>query len=171
MMGLFIKNILRFIVLILFQFLVVNEITLFSGWAQPFIYVYIILVLPLSIPKRILLPIGFLTGLCMDFFTHTPGIHTSAVLTKAFARPYVLKALRPREGYESPEPSIENMGASKFFTYSAILIFIHHLWLFSLLYFSSKLWFYILGHAFLSMLFTLLLTYLLQLFAQKQKFV
>lgn len=171
MIGLFAKNIVRFIALILFQFLIVNEVTLFSGWAQPFIYIYIILVLPLNIPRRILLPIGFITGLTMDLFTHTPGIHASAVLSMAFARPYVLKALRPREGYDSIIPSMNNMGTSKFLIYSIILILIHHLWLFSLLYFSSKLWFYIIGHAFLSALFTLLLTFLLQLFAQKQKFV
>jgi rod shape-determining protein MreD len=161
----------RFIALILFQFLVVNEITLFNGWAQPFIYIYIILVLPLNLPKRLLLPIGFLTGLTMDFFTHTPGIHASAVLTMAFSRTYVLKAIRPREGYESVIPSIKNMGSSKFFTYAVILILIHHLWLFSLLYFSSKLWLFILAHTVLSTIATLLFTYLFQLFAQKQKLV
>lgn len=171
MIGLLALNIIRFVALILFQFLVLNEITFLSGWSQPYLYVYIILVLPINLHKRILLPIGFVTGLCMDFFTHTPGIHTSAVLTMAFARPYVLKAIRPREGYESIIPSTKNMGFSKFFTYSFILIMIHHIWLFSLLYFSSKLWLYILGHAFLSGLFTLLLTFLLQLFSQKQKFV
>lgn len=171
MIGLLAQNILRFVLLILFQFLIINEITLFSGWAQPFIYVYIILVLPFNLPKRILLPIGFITGLTMDFFTHTPGIHTSACLTMAFARPYVLKALRPREGFESVVPSAINMGFSKFYTYALILILIHHIWLFSLLYFSSKLWLYILGHSLLSALFTLVLTFLLQLFAQKQKFV
>jgi rod shape-determining protein MreD len=171
MIGLLAQNILRFIALILFQFIVVDEITLFDGWAQPFIYIYFILVLPFNLPKRILLPIGFITGLTMDFFTHTPGIHTSAALTMTFARPYVLKALRPREGYESNVPSAQNMGSSKFYTYAIILIVIHHIWLFSLLYFSSSLWLYILGHALISALFTFLLTFLLQLFAQKQKFV
>jgi rod shape-determining protein MreD len=171
MIGLLIKNIARFIFLILFQVLVFNEVTLLSGWAQPYIYIYFILVLPFNIPKRLMLPIGFLTGLTMDFFTHTPGIHASAVLTMAFARPYVLKAIRPREGYESIVPSIKNMGSTKFFTYAVILIFIHHLWLFSLLYFSSHLWFYIIGHVVVSTLFTLVLTYLLQLFAQKQTIV
>lgn len=171
MIGLLIRNIARFIALILFQFLIVNEITLFSGWAQPFIYIYVIIVLPINLPKRIVLPLGFITGLTMDLFTHTPGIHASAVLTMAFARPYILKALRPREGYESIVPSINNMGFSKFLMYSILLILVHHLWLFSLLYFSSKLWFYVIGHTLLSALFTLLLTFLLQLFAQKQKFI
>lgn len=171
MIGLLIQNIIRFVGLILIQVLVLNEITLLDGWAQPFLYVYIILVLPLNIPKRILLPIGFATGFIMDLFTHTPGIHASAMLTMTFARPYVLQALRPREGYESNSPSAKNMGFSKFYTYSIFLILVHHIWLFALLYFSNKLWFHIIGHAVLSALFTLLLSFLLQLFTKKQKFV
>ena len=171
MIGLLLQNILRFVVLILFQALILNHLTIFSGWGQPFLYVYILLVLPINIPKRIILPIGFLVGLTMDFFTHTPGIHASAVLTMVFARPYLLKALRSREGYESNIPSAKLMGFSKFYIYSFILILIHHIWLFSLLYFSTGLWLYVLGHALVSSLFTLLLTSLLQLFAQPIKYV
>lgn len=171
MIGLLLKNILLFVALIFFQAQILNHLTLFSGWGQPFLYIYIILVLPINIPKRILLPIGFLVGLIMDFFTHTPGIHASAVLTMVFVRPYVLKALRSREGYDSVIPSTKGMSFSKFYVYAFILILVHHIWLFSLLYFSTGLWLYILGHAIVSSAFTLLLTFLLQLFAQPTKYV
>jgi rod shape-determining protein MreD len=171
MIGLLLQNIIRFVALILFQALILNHLTIFSGWGQPFLYVYILIVLPINIPKRILLPIGFIVGLSVDFFTHTPGIHASAALTMVFVRPYILKALRSREGYDSTVPSVSTMGSSKFYVYSFILILIHHIWLFSLLYFSSGLWLYILGHAIVSAIFTFILSLLLHFFAQPLKYV
>ena len=171
MIPLLIQNIVRFLLLILFQVLILNHMTILNGWAQPFLYVYFILLLPFSMPNRLLLPIAFIVGIIMDMFTHTPGIHASACVTMAFVRPYILKALRPREGFEGDVPNSRNMGFSKFYTYSFILLMAHHTWLFALLYFSNKLWFYIIGHSFLSVIFTLILVFILQLFSQKQKFV
>lgn len=165
----YLKSIFGFIILILLQVLILNEVSLFDGWAQPYLYIYSIIALPLLIPNRIILPIGFLAGLIFDMFTHTPGIHASATLTMAFARPYILKAIRPREGFESFVPSISSMGSAKYFTYSGLLVLIHHLWLFGLLYFSTGLIFVAIGHALLSSLFTLIFILLIQFFSNKNK--
>ena len=169
MISVYIKSFLGFAVLILLQVLILNEVSLFNGWAQPYLYIYSVIALPMQIPKRLLLPIGFLAGLTMDMFTHTPGIHTSATLTLAFARPYVLKSIRPREGFESFIPSINSMGSGKYLTYSGLLVLIHHLWLFGLLYFSSGLLFVAIGHALLSSLFTMVFILLIQFFNQTNK--
>ena len=169
MISEYIKSVISFAVLVLLQVLILNEVSLFDGWAQPYLYIYPIIALPLQIPNRILLPIGFLAGLTMDMFTHTPGIHASATLTLAFSRPYILKSIRPREGFESFTPSISSMGLVKYFTYSGLTVIIHHLWLFSLLYFSSGLLFIALGHALLSALFTLVFILLIQFFSQPKK--
>lgn len=155
--------------LILLQILILNQVSLFNGWAQPYLYIYPLITLPLIIPKRFLLIIGFVTGLTIDLFTHTPGIHASAALTLAFFRPFILKSIRPREGFDSYEPSIKSMGVTKYITYSGLLVLIHHLWLFSLLYFSTGLIFTAIGHAFLSTLFTLVLILIIQLFTQHKK--
>jgi len=169
MISVYLKSILGFAVLVILQVLILNEISLFNGWAQPYLYIYSVIALPLQIPKRLLLPIGFLAGLIIDLFTHTPGIHASATLTLAFARPYILKAIRPREGFESFIPSINSMGGGKYFTYSGLLILIHHLWLFGLLYFSTGLLFIAIGHALMSSVITMILVLLIQFFNQSNK--
>ena len=169
MISAYLKSVIGFAVLVLLQVLILSEVTLFDGWAQPYLYIYSIIALPLQIPNRILLPIGFLAGLTMDMFTHTPGIHASATLTLAFARPFILKSIRPREGFESFIPSIISMGGGKYLTYSGLLVLIHLLWLFGLLYFSSGLLFYAIGHALLSTLFTMVFILLIQFFSQNNK--
>ena len=169
MISEYLKSIFGFAALVLLQVLILNEVSLFDGWAQPYLYIYSIIALPLQIPNRILLPIGFLAGLTMDMFTHTPGIHASAALTLAFSRPYILKSIRPREGFESFVPSINSMGGVKYFTYSGLLVLIFCIWLYGLLYFSSGLLFVALGHALLSSLFTMVFILLIQFFSQNNK--
>ena len=169
MIGLFLRYVFVFIGFILLQVLILNHISVFNGWAQPYLYIYPIIALPLFLHRRYLLPIGFVVGLTIDVFTHTPGIHASAAVTLAFFRPYVLKAIRPREGFKSYIPSIKIMGISKYFTYAGLLVLIHNLWLFSLLYFSTGLIFTAIGHALLSTAFTLILILIIQLFTQPDK--
>jgi rod shape-determining protein MreD len=169
MIVLYVRYILVFIGFILLQVLILNNISLFNGWAQPFLYIYPLIALPLIIPKRYLLIIGFLVGLTIDMFTHTPGIHASATLTLVFFRPFIIKAIRPREGFKSYIPSMKTMGVTKYFTYSGLLVLIHNLWLFALLYFSTGLILTAIGHAILSTIFTLILIFIIQLFTQPQK--
>jgi hypothetical protein len=63
----------------------------------------------------------------------TMGMNAAASVFVAFCRPLLLKVMAPRDGYE-PEtsPSIKDMGFQWFLTYSAILVFLHHLVLFSI---------------------------------------
>ncbi|MCI0523101.1 MAG: rod shape-determining protein MreD, partial [Bacteroidales bacterium] len=64
-----------FVGLILLQLLIFNNIQL-SGYINPYIYVMFILVLPLNIPSWILLLLSFMTGLVVDLFSGTFGVHT-----------------------------------------------------------------------------------------------
>ncbi len=99
-----INSILRFgaiiIILILLQILLFNNIQ-FSGYVNPYVYIMIILLLPAVIPHWLLLIVSFLTGLIIDLFSGSPGMHTSATLLAGFSRPYVLRIISPRDGYES----------------------------------------------------------------------
>ena len=67
MINLYVRNIGRFIVLVLFQVLVLNNIQ-FSGYVNPFMYVLFILLLPFETPRWLLLLSGFLLGLSVDIF-------------------------------------------------------------------------------------------------------
>ena len=99
MINLFLRNIGRFIFLVLFQVLVLDNIQL-GGYLNPFMYVLFILLMPFETPGWVLLFSAFLLGGSIDLFEHTPGMHASAAVFMAFLRPAVLKLIAPREGYE-----------------------------------------------------------------------
>jgi rod shape-determining protein MreD len=93
----------------------------------------IILLLPFNIPSWVLLFFSFGTGLIIDFFTGTPGMHSSATLLAGFARPGVLRIISPRDGYDSGSaPSMLTFGFTWFFTYTVVMVLIHHTTLFYL---------------------------------------
>jgi hypothetical protein len=55
----------------------------------------------------------------IDFFSGSPGMHTSATVLAGFVRPYVLRIVSPRDGYESgSDPSMLNYGFRWFFFYT-----------------------------------------------------
>ena len=132
MINLIPRNILRFIILVLFQVLVLNNIQ-FSGYVNPFMYVLFILLLPFETPRWLLLVSGFLLGLSIDVFSGTIGMHAAATVLMAYMRPYVLSLIAPRDGYESGTyPRLYYFGFTWFLNYTIILVFIHHLVLFYL---------------------------------------
>ncbi len=130
MINLFLRNIGRFLFLVLFQVLVLDNIQL-GGYLIPYMYVLFILLMPFETPGWLLLVSAFFLGFSIDLFEHTPGVHASATVFMAFLRPSVLKIISPREGYEpNSYPRIHYYGISWFLQYSAILVFSHHLFLF-----------------------------------------
>lgn len=130
MINLLGRNILRFIVLVLFQVLVLNNIQ-FSGYVNPLMYVLFILLLPFETPRWLLLISGFLIGISVDIFSDTLGLHASASVFMAFLRPYVLRVISPRDGYESGTfPRVFYYGLTWFLNYAVILVVMHHLFLF-----------------------------------------
>ena len=129
-----INSILRFgaiiIMLILLQILLFNNIQ-FSGYVNPYVYIMIILLLPALTPPWLLLVVAFITGLIIDLFSGSPGMHTSATLLAGFSRPYVLRVISPRDGYESgSDLSMRAYGVRWFFIYTAAIVLIHHTALF-----------------------------------------
>jgi rod shape-determining protein MreD len=169
MVRLLITNISRFIFLIILQVLVLNNMQ-FSGLINPYLYILFILLLPFEIPGWALLFIGFFTGLSIDIFTNTPGLHTSATVFMTFLRPFVLRIIAPRDGYDSgTSPTLHVFGMSWFLRYSIILIFIHHFVLFYLEVFRLSDFFTTFIRIILSSVFTILLVLLSQIFMYKKK--
>lgn len=126
------NHILRFLLLLLLQVFVLNNIVL-TGIFNPYVYIYFILLLPMTIPRAWLLVIAFLAGLTLDFFTHSIGIHAFVCVLIAFIRPFLIDIVQPPGGY-SPEdrPSIGSMGFRWFLNYSVPLVFVYHIVLFFL---------------------------------------
>jgi hypothetical protein len=115
----------------------------------------IVLLLPSVIPAWLLLIISFLSGLVVDLFTGSPGMHASATLLAGFSRPYVLRLISPRDGYESgSDLSMAAYGFSWFLVYTAIIVVIHHTALFFLEVFRFTDFFRTIFRILLSSLFT-----------------
>jgi len=125
-----IKNSVRFLILILLQVLIVQNIRL-GSYIILLPYVLFILLLPFETPKLWVLLIAFVTGITIDMFYDTAGIHAAACTIIGYLRYYILKLLSPREGYEiGLKPTIDSMGSIWFITYAFIIIFFHHLFFF-----------------------------------------
>ncbi len=126
MNSIVLRNIIRFLVLVLIQVFVLNNIRV-NGYVNPYLYVMFILLLPFETPGWLLLISSFFIGLTIDLFAHTPGMHASAAVFMAFCRPGLIRLLSGSKGVESGmEPGIKDMGFQWFFLYSLVLIFLHH---------------------------------------------
>lgn len=127
-----IKFSLIFILLILLQLFLFNNIQ-FSGYVNPYVYILFILLLPFEIPSWLLLILSFLLGIIIDFFSGSPGMHSSATLLIGFLRPYVLRIISLRDGYEpGSDPSMLVYGFRWFLIYTLSMVIIHHTALFYL---------------------------------------
>jgi rod shape-determining protein MreD len=154
-----INSILRYgfiiVLLMLLQILVLNNIQ-FSGFVNPYVYIMIILLLPSITPAWLVLIISFLTGLIIDLFTGSPGMHASATLLAGFSRPVVLRFIAPRDGYESgSDLSMAAYGFRWFFIYAATIVLIHHTTLFFIEVFRFADFFRTIFRILVSSLFTI----------------
>ncbi|MFT5183452.1 MAG: rod shape-determining protein MreD [Flavobacteriales bacterium] len=152
------NNIIRFMFLLMVQAMIVNRINIMDGFVLPFIYIFAILMLPLHTPRWLVLVIAFATGLIMDMFTSTPGMHASACLVMGFLQPYVQRLLSPREGYEfTDKATIQSLGLTWYAMFAGVLTLIHHLTLFNIEFFKFEGLAYTLLTALASALGTLIL--------------
>jgi hypothetical protein len=125
-----IGNIARFVLLALAQIYMFNNIQV-SGFINPQVYVLFILMLPFEIAGFWLLTLAFMMGLTVDFFQHTPGLHTAASVILAFMRPGVIRLVGKKDEAEPWQyPNIRDAGTMWFLAYTLILVFLHHLALF-----------------------------------------
>ena len=154
MINSIVRPALTFVLLLLLQILVFNNIQ-FSGYVNPYVYLMFIILLPVEMPAWILLLLSFATGFIIDVFTGTPGMHAAATTLTGYIRPYILKVISPRDGYEpGATPSMVTYGFSWFLIYTIVLVAIHHLALFYLEVFRFADFFRTLLRVILSTLFS-----------------
>jgi rod shape-determining protein MreD len=163
-----INSILRygliFILLVLLQVLVFNNIQ-FSGYINPYVYLMFILLLPVEIPAWLLLLLSFITGVIIDYFSGSPGIHSSATVLAGFVRPYVLRVISPRDGYDSgASPSMISYGFRWFLTYTLIIVLVHHTALFYFEVFRLTDFFRTMLRVILSSLFSIIFILLIEFY-------
>jgi len=161
-------NIARFITLILAQVLVFNNIN-FLGYINPYIYILFIMLFPIKNNRLLFLSLSFLLGLTVDLFSDSGGVHAAACVTIAYIRPVLLKFSFGMI-YEHQTIKFSSTDFGQRLTYYSIIIFIHHLILFSLEIFNSSKIILILKKSLFSSIFTLILCLLITiLFSKKPK--
>ena len=161
-------NIFRWIVLLGVQIFLLRNMT-FYNLSTPFIYVLFILVLPFQTPNLLLYVIAFITGLTLDTFYDTVGVHTSACVALTFVRILFIAVSLNRDVIDEPEPSLGNMGFRWFSLYAVLCIFAHHLVLFFLEAFKFTSLAYTLGRTLLSVVFTIFTVLLVEFIFHNRK--
>jgi len=156
MTNVYVKNIIRFVLLMLLQVLVLDTVQ-FGGYVIPYVYLLFILLLPFDTNKSLLLVLAFFTGLGMDFFENTLGLHAAAVVFMAFARPGVIKFYFPTLEYTKAEnPGLSKLGVTGFLKYTFTLVFFHQILLTFLEVFSLRDFLNTFSHIFINALATTL---------------
>lgn len=170
MINFILRYLALFVILILLQVLILNNIQLTTLGLNPYLYVLFILLLPFSTPHWLLLVLGFALGFSIDIFTDSLGVHSFACVLMAFARPTVLRLLGSRDGYEpGTSPRIERYGLSWFTRYAFFLVLIHHLAFFYMEAFRFKNFFRTFWLVILSTIFTLIIILISQYITYKKE--
>ncbi len=119
-----------FLLYLVLQILLVRNLVLFD-YAFCFIYIACILLLPNEIGLTWLLVIAFVTGITIDMFYNTLGMHAAATVLMAYCRPLIVRSQIDVPGLETRiEFSLRELGVGAFFRYVFILALIHHTALF-----------------------------------------
>ena len=127
-MSNFLRHFFRLAIFILIQVYVLNKIPHLHRLITPYLYYLPLLWLPFSVSRIGLLIIGFITGLTLDYFVNTPGLHAAACLLVAYIRPFVINVLTPKDSSEFNyrEPSPKAIQWTPYAIYVFVLTLLHH---------------------------------------------
>jgi hypothetical protein len=166
----FFKYFLHFILLILIQVFVLNNIYLFN-LIHPYIYILMLLMLPVNINKLLLLLISFGIGFVLDIFSDIPGLHTTTMVLIGFLRPLILKFIITEDiSEQNIEPHITTLGFRRYLIFVFILVLIHHSFIFFVQVLSLKEYIFTLYKILINVFSTILiiLVYEILFFFKKQ---
>ncbi len=125
----FVDILLRALGFLLIQILLLSNVIFFEA-AQIWLYVGLLVTLPLSISRVQVLFFALLYGLIMDLFYNTLGLHMACTVLIAFLQPVVLKLFlesAPSSATgEGEYITVKTNGLVWFLLYAGTLFLIHH---------------------------------------------
>ncbi|MAX70744.1 MAG: rod shape-determining protein MreD [Flavobacteriaceae bacterium] len=162
------SNIVRFVILLLLQVVICNNINFF-GYINPYIYIIFIFLYPVKEDRLILLLVSFMLGMFVDMFSDSGGVHAAAAVCLAYARPILLKSSFGML-YEHQSIKFTNTEVGSLISYVTFGTVLHHLILFSLEIFNITDILLILKKTLFSSIFTIILSVLIIiLFSRNRK--
>lgn len=172
-----VKFIVNFLIVMSIQIFLLNDIVIKSSISIlgipafiPMLYPLVLLVLPVNTPPWLTMLLGLFTGLIMDYYCNTPGMHAAACVLMCFIRPSLLRLFFQQTAKElgGVVPGLFRMGIASFVIYVAVSILVHHLFFYFLQIWSLRNILMILFKTLLSGVMSVLLILLSQLlFAQR----
>lgn len=113
------------IVLVLAQAIVFNHICIFNV-AMPFVFIYIILRLPVTLSQNWALTIAFAMGLAVDILSDTQGMNALSCTTLAGLRRSILRLyIQREEEITYPQPCIRSLGMAVYLKYAVTMALIY----------------------------------------------
>jgi len=170
-MNSILKNSARYVLFLLIQIIILNEIPPIHQFITPYIYFLFLLWLPFGTSRLGLTLLGFVYGYSLDLFTNTPGLHAAACTLIGYIRPTILNLLLAQEATEelNREPSIGTMGWGPYLIYVFILTFIHHFYLVLLEWLQFGNFTYFIGKVVATTIMSMLLILLPELITNRRK--
>lgn len=123
--------------ILMVQVFVLNHVQL-GGYLNPYVYPFVLLLFPVRTDRAFYLILAFLTGLFVDVFENSGGIHAAATTLTAYLRPRFLRLISTQGGNEFETLTIREIGLNKMLTFAGLVILQHHFTLFFLESFSFR---------------------------------
>ena len=120
------KQLGRYVLVMLLQVLLFDQLQLW-GACHPYIYILCLMMMPITLPHSVDMIIGAATGLIMDIFCNSLGIHTASCILLMFIRPYLIGAIVNEKDRLNEQISSRAIGMEAMIKYVIILVIIHHL--------------------------------------------
>src|SRR5690606_26426245 len=169
MTKLLLENLFRFLLLILAQVFLFKNMGYYNI-AAPFPYIMALMLLPIRISKGLVFILAFLTGLTIDIFYDTLGIHAAACITLAWVRVIFINLTLQDDDHDSlASPGVGQMSFRWFLIYAFFLTFFHHLTLYLLESFTLYNILYTLSSILFSCIFTTVLIMLFELIFYRRR--
>jgi len=155
-------SIIYIIIFLGFQVLFGRNLSLFNT-AFCLVYIGAFLYLPIKTPLSIVMLVALATGLVVDMFYDSAGMHACVSVLIAYLREFILRSTAPAGGYEDyTEISTSDLGLRWMLLFLTPLLFTHALVLFLIEFGGFSHFFTAFIEALFSTLYNLVLLLLIQ---------
>jgi len=164
----FIKVLIYFVLFILIQVLILNNVLVFRI-ATPFLYLFIIVKIPVNVSRSYVIAISFLVGIVIDVFSNTLGMHAAACSLIGMIRNPLIYTFSVKELAEDATPSYHSLGVGAFIKYVVSLVVLHHVTLFLIESISLFDPVFLIFRIFANVILTMLFIFIIEAFDLERK--